>query len=258
MFFDLKPPRAVWNLGHRGAREVAPENTLAAFRAALDAGADGIECDVMLSRDRQVVVIHDATLDRTTNGHGRVADHTLTELRQLDAGSWFNPRFAGEKIPTLAETLAWVKASGAVINIEVKRLTEGPSSDGIEPAVLDVVRASGVNPDKILFSSFNPFTVMRLRQMAPDFARGLLFAPDLPLVLRRAWLAFLGRPHALHPHYRQVTPDFVRRTHARGRRIAVWTVNDEPLMHQLISLGVEVIITDRPDRLTAVLQGQAG
>ena len=233
------------NLAHRGASAYAPANTLAAFRRAEELGADGVELDVHLSADGALVVIHDFTVDATTDGHGRVRDMTLAELKRLDAGSWFDPRFAGERIPTLEEV---VEALGErmILNIELK----SPSwrSEGLEQAVVELVEARRLDR-RVILSSFNPWTVWRLRRLAPHLTIGLLYDANLALPLRRAWLRPLLRPKALHPHHRLVTARYVAWAHAKGYRVYTWTVNDPAEMRRLIALQVDGIITDRPDVL---------
>jgi glycerophosphoryl diester phosphodiesterase len=147
----FKPP---WFIAHRGYRAKYPENTLVAFQAALDAGVQMIELDVVLSRDRKLVVIHDATLERTTNGEGAVSDHTLEQLKQLDAGGWFHPRFAGERLPELSEVLDL--ADGQVwINIEIKPHAYEPHHppDAVERQIVELICRRRIT-DHVLISSF--------------------------------------------------------------------------------------------------------
>ncbi|HID87936.1 MAG TPA: glycerophosphodiester phosphodiesterase [Anaerolineae bacterium] len=237
------------NFAHRGAREVAPENTLAAFRAARELGADGVELDVMLSADGEVVVIHDDTLDRTTDGSGRVRDRTLAELKGLDAGSWFDPTFAGLRIPTLQEVFDLIGGQ-MVLNIELK--SRSLTDEGLEARVVELVERNGL-VGSVILSSFNPWAIRRVKRLNPRLATGLLYAEDLPLPLRRAWLRPLVRPDALHPHHTMVTLAYVRWAKSRGHSIIPWTVNDPHEMRRLIELGVDGIITDRPKRLKDVL-----
>lgn len=238
------------NLAHRGASAYAPANTLAAFRLAEELGADGVELDVHLSADGAIVVIHDFTVDATTDGHGHVRDMTLAELKRLDAGSWFDPRFAGERIPTLEEV---VEALGThmVLNIELKAL--GLRSQGLEQAVVDLVHRHDIAPRTIL-SSFNPLVLWRLRRLDPALPRGLLYDASLPLPLRRAWLRPLVRPAALHPHHSLVHARSVTWAHAGGYRVHTWTVDEPTEMRRLIELDVDGIITNRPDVLQRELE----
>lgn len=237
------------NFAHRGASHEAPENTLAAFLLAAELGADGIEFDVRLSRDGEVVVIHDASLERTTNGQGLVRDRTLAELKQLDAGSWFDPAFAGESIPTLQEVIERV-GHRLLLNIEVK--TEGRSGDDLVAEVVRLVEDHQLL-DRVILSSFHPLALRRAKQLNPRVQVGLLHAPDQPLPLRRAWLHRLTRLDAVHPHHTLVNAAYMRWARRHGYRVHPWTCDDPADMVRMISEGVELIITNRPDRLRQVL-----
>ena len=236
------------NFGHRGASALAPENTLAAFQKAREMGAHGVELDVMLSTDGEVMVRHDNELERTTDGHGRVRDKTLTELKSLDAGSWFGPQFAGERIPMLREVCIWA-AQDMLLNIELKSvaITRTP----LEEKTVAIVREFGLER-RVVLSSFNPFSLRRVRQIAPELHTGLLYAEDLPIYLRRAWLRPLARPAALHPHYPMVTDSYLDWARGKGYRVNVWTVDVAAEMQRLIAQRVDTIITNRPDTLAAL------
>jgi len=212
-------------------------------------GADGIEFDVHLSADGVPVVIHDFTVDATTDGHGRVADLTLAQLKALDAGSSFDPAFAGERIPTLEEVLDAV-GDRLLLNVELK--STSIHDNGLERAVLDLIAQHGVN-DRVLISSFNPFSLRRVRRLAPHIPLGLLYAPDLPLPLRRAWLAFLAPHEARHPEHTMVDARYMSWARKRGYRVHTWTVDNPDEMRRLIALGVDGIITNVPDVLRHVL-----
>jgi glycerophosphoryl diester phosphodiesterase len=237
------------NFGHRGASALAPENTLAAFQKARDVGADGVELDVMLSGDGEVMVRHDDDLERTTDGHGRVRNRTLTELKALDAGSWFGPQFSGERIPMLREVCLWA-AQDMLLNIELKSVAV--SHTPLEEKTVAIVREFRLER-RVVLSSFNPFSLRRVRQIAPDLHTGLLYAEDLPIYLRRAWLRPLARPAALHPHYPLVTDAYLDWTRRNGYRVNVWTVDDAAEMRRLIAQRVDMIITNQPDALEALL-----
>ncbi len=237
------------NLAHRGASRVAPENTRAAFRIALEEGADGFELDVRFSRDGVPVVIHDADLRRTTNGAGRVEEQTAAALRALDAGAWFDPRFAGERIPTLEEVLETFGDS-VRYNIELKAFTLRDLRR--IPAVVERVRRSGL-AERVLLSSFNPLALRWAWRLAPEIPRGLL-VPISPLPLRRAWLAFLAPHQARHLPFPLINEQVVRWCRRRGYAVVAWTVNAPEEMRRLIRLGVEAIITDEPGRLARVLE----
>ncbi len=242
----------VLNVAHRGASAYAPENTLAAFDLALQMGADGVELDVKLTRDGVPIILHDEAVDRTTDGHGLITDMMLAEVKRLDAGSWFDPRFRGERIPTLAEALGRVGSRG-IVNVELKVLYE--RIEGLEPAVLAVVEDSG-STDRVLFSSFNPLALREMAALNPRLPRGLLYAANQPVYLRRAWLRPLARATALHPKHTMVDARLVRWAHEKGYAVNTWTVDFPPEMKRLVDLGVDMIMTNKPDVLKQILSGQ--
>lgn len=234
-------------LAHRGASAYAPENTLAAFNLAFELGADGIELDVSLTRDGIPVVIHDDTVDRTTNGRGAVNQFTLAELQRLDASNRME-KYRGEKIPTLEEALRAVGKRG-LVNIEIK--STGLKTDGVEMAVLAAIENTGA--PRVLISSFNPLALRRMFLLDPRLPRGLLYAPRLPIFLRRAWLRPLVRPAALHPHFSMVTRELVAWAHQRGYHVNTWTVDEPDVARRLIEWGVDGIITNKPDVLRKIV-----
>jgi glycerophosphoryl diester phosphodiesterase len=238
------------NLAHAGASHEAPANTLAAFLLARELGADGVELDVHLSRDGELVVIHNYALDATTDGHGLVRDRTVAELKALDAGSWFDPVFAGESIPTLQEVVDALGPS-LLINIELK--TESLKDDGLASAAVELVEKNDLR-DRVVISSFNPFALWRVRRLDASISVGMLYSDGLPFFLRRPWLRHLVRPEAMHPEWPLVDDDYLQWARARGLRVHTWTVNDPGRMWQLVQAGVDLIITDRPDVLCRVLE----
>ena len=240
------------NIAHRGASGVAPPNTLAAFEKAVELGADGIEFDVHLSADGVPVVIHDFTVDGTTDGSGRVANLTLAQLKQLDAGSSFDPAFADQRIPTLKEVLETF-GSRLLLNIELKSFNL--SDNGLEQAVIAQIRQHDLN-SRAIISSFNPVSLRRVKKIAPHIPVGLLYALNLPLPLRLAWLAPLFPHEARHPERTMVNARYVAWARRHGYRVNVWTVNDPDEMCRLVGLGVDSIITDVPDVLHQILAAQ--
>ena len=238
------------NIAHRGASSAAPPNTLAAFEKAVELGADGIEFDVHLSADGVPVVIHDFTVDGTTDGSGRVAEMTLAQLEQLDAGSSFDPAFAGERIPTLVQVLETC-GNRLLLNIELKDLSLRDS--GLERAVIAQVEQRGLG-NRVILSSFNPFSLRRAKKIAPRIPVGLLYAPNLPLPLRRAWLAPLFPHEARHPEHTMVDARYLAWARRHGYQVNTWTVDDPDEMRRLIALGVDSIITNLPDVLDKVLK----
>ncbi|MFQ5592620.1 MAG: glycerophosphodiester phosphodiesterase [Anaerolineae bacterium] len=257
---------------HRGARSVAPENTLPAFQQALDMGVDGIELDVQLSRDGQLVVIHDFTLERTTNGRGRVRDHTAGELAQLEiadcrlqiADCRIIPKseIRNQKseirnlrwdvgVPTLEQVLDLV-GDRCRLNVEIK--TADRAGGRQEAALLAQMIQHRDLYEQVIVSSFNPFALIWMRRSDPRVALGLLYAEDWPIYLRRAWLRPLVRPSALHPHHTMIDKAYMQWTRSKGYAVNTWTVNAVEEARRLAGLGVDVLISDVPDRLMAALQ----
>ncbi|MGH7778713.1 MAG: glycerophosphodiester phosphodiesterase [Candidatus Binataceae bacterium] len=224
----------VLNIGHRGASKAFPENTLAAFRAACDAGADMCELDVQLSRDGAVVVIHDDTVDRTTNGRGAVAARTLAELKQLDAGG-------GERIPTLDEVFA-ATAGRCGLNVELKIA-------GLERQVAEIMRkwkATGIS----MVSSFDWGALDAMRTLAPEIRAGVLAEKKPERMLEAA-----ARMHAfaVNPRFNLAARELCAAAHERGFKVLVWTVDKPEAMRQLIEAGADGIMTNYPDRMRSVL-----
>ncbi len=242
---------------HRGARERAPENTLPAFEQAAALGADGVELDVQLSADGALVVIHDFSVERTTDGAGRVAEKTLADLRQLDAGSWFGPGFAATRIPTLDEVFEAI-GGRLLVNIELKEfsLTDRAARQRLAQGVWECIRRHRME-GRVLISSFNPLALRAMRHVAPQIPIGYLYAPDLPLPLAKGWLArpLIGRHEARHPHFSMVDEAYMRWARRRGYRVNVWTVNETSDVQRMCALGVDMIISDRPDAVRDAMKG---
>ena len=227
-------------LAHRGASLEAPENTLAAFRQAIELGADGIELDVHLSGDGELVVIHDERVDRTTNGKGWVKDLTLSQLKSLDAGSWFDPAFKGERIPTLKEVIDLVSGRCKLINIEIKSgIVLYP---GIEEKVLREVEAADLL-GKVIMSSFNHFSLKTIKEINPNVKTGILYIEGLvdPWIYARHVPA-----DALHPIFHAVTPEIVNGAHSAGLGVHVWTVDKPEDITRMSGYGVDAVITNDP------------
>lgn len=227
---------------HRGASAHAPENTLAAFELALAHQTDAIELDVKLSADGQVVVIHDATVDRTTGVHGRVKDLTLAQLKSLDAGSFFSEKYKAEKIPTLEEVFAAV-GNRAFINVELTNYST--PRDHLVESVCHLVNKFGLQK-RVLFSSFFGFNLSTARGLLPEVPRGLLAVDGWLGAWARSFGFMFGKYAALHPSMVDVTPQQVQRVHRLNRRIHVWTVNAADDMRRLFHWGVDGIFTDDP------------
>lgn len=233
------------NIAHRGASAYTPENTLPAFEQALELGVDMIELDVHMSRDGELVVIHDATLERTTNGRGRIREKDLYQLKALDAGSWFSPLFSGIKIPTLREVLDLAKGK-VQLDIEVKRR-------GIEERVVNLLRDYSFF-DQVLITSFDHKALLRIKKLEPSIRTGALLAmrpKDMVATARRAKSDILCIEHSL------MREGDIKACHREGVSLYLWTVNDPRRMEHLIDLGVDGIITDYPDVLRRTLSLQA-
>ena len=228
--------REIFVWAHRGASGRAPENTLAAFRAAEADGADGIELDVHLSRDGVPVVIHDESLERTSSGRGPVRAFRFAELRELDAGSWYAPQFAGAQLPSLAEIFAWAE-SRLRINVEIKDAAAGR-------AVLALLQA---HPEvRVLVSSFDHRLLAALRRAAPRLPLGFLCES-------RFWQRDLARAVAagaesFHPRAERTGRRLVQACHRRGLRVYPWTIDDPQQAKRLLRLGVDGFFTNHPGR----------
>jgi glycerophosphoryl diester phosphodiesterase len=230
-------------IAHRGASGHAPENTLAAFRKAVSQGAAFLETDLQLSRDAHFVAIHDATVDRTTGGHGAVHDLTLAELRRLDAGSWFGSEFAGERIPTLEEILDFSKKHDVVFYLELK-----PSGSwGGEHALIGALRESGEIPRAVVIS-FDAEILESLRKIEPTLMTGLLYEGQIEKPVERA-VEIGARQLAVRGDL--VTPALLAAARKKDLQVVCWTVNHPAHMRLLIDAGVDGIMSDYPDRLVA-------
>ncbi len=242
---------AVFVTAHRGFSGAAPENTLAAFQAAIEAGADMIELDVHLTRDQEVVVIHDDVLGRTTDGKGDVAGKSLAELKTLDAGSWFAPRFAGERIPTLAEVLE-VARGRILVNIELKKGKEAFPYTMAELAEksLAVVEKAGMT-GQVLFSSFDPAAIDRIRELDARIPIGLI--TQMPWTTPEE--AGNGKAYpTINSLFKNLNAENVRRAHEARIQVHAWTANTQEEMEKVLALGVDGIITNHPDRLIDLLK----
>jgi glycerophosphoryl diester phosphodiesterase len=254
----------VLNIAHRGASGTFPENTLSAFRAAIDAGADMCELDVQLTRDGAVVVIHDETVERTTDGTGEVVELTLEEIKRLDAGAKFkaknltpNPLFSGprgkgdrsgsgvievERIPTLDEVFS-VTSGKCGLNIELK-------AGGVEHQVAQIMQARNAFSDSIV-SSFDWEYLKKIQQLHFNIRVGLL-AEEKPVDLMMNAVAM--RAHSINPRWDMVTADLCKAAHERGLMVYTWTVDADARMRALIECGVDGIMTNYPERLRTVIK----
>jgi glycerophosphoryl diester phosphodiesterase len=235
---------AVMVIAHRGASSYAPENTLAAFDLAIEMRVRHIELDVALTSDSHTVVIHDDKLDRTTNGCGAITSHTLSALRQLDAGSWFGAQFEGERIPTFDEVLARYK--GRVhIHTEIKG-----KSPSLSQRTADLIRKHGME-GQVTVTSFQSVRLEEMRAYAPELPVGWL--------VREVNDSIIAQAHAigvtqLCPRADTVTPELIHRLHTEGFVARAWGVATEELMQHLVQAGVDGMTVNFPDKLVAYLQ----
>ena len=226
---------------HRGASAYAPENTLEAFRLAMEQGADGIELDVQMTKDGELVVIHDETIDRVSNGNGAVRDYTLEELKQFSVSNHFE-QYPDVKIPTLREVLELVKPGTMEINIELK--TGIYWYPQIEQKVLELVKEEGME-ERIIYSSFNHYSVQKIRELSPEAETAYLIGDvmlDVADYTRNTGIK------GLHPALFHVKmADFLKEYKESGIALRVWTVNDKDQIRWLIDEGVDAVITNYPD-----------
>jgi glycerophosphoryl diester phosphodiesterase len=236
-------------LGHRGASADAPENTLAAFRLAMEQGADGVELDVRRCATGEVVVIHDPHTGRVAGEAIGVAAAPLSALRALDVGTWKGERFRGERVPLLAEVLEALP--DATVNVELKG--SDPRLARAAAAVLRRANAEG----RVIVSSFHPGLLAAFRAEAPGIARGLLLEDDRLWRLKALLGAWMARPAAIHPALALVTPARARRWRRRGLAVNVWTVDEPAEAERLAALGAAAVITNLPGTVAARLGGSA-
>lgn len=233
-------------IAHRGAMGEAPENTLAAFELALEQGCDAFELDVHLSADGEIMVIHDYTVNRTSNGEGAVRDLTARQLQSFDAGSWFDAKYKGEKIPTLEEVLD-LSPEYLTINVEIK----GSVCEGIEERLVELLRKKNWT-SRIVVSSFHYQSLEKLNRLEPSLRTGLLYSmwlKDHTLLPQAAGVT----TYSLHPHYKQLNADSVKSAVAAGLEVYAWTVNAQEDMVSILDMGVTGIITDYPGKLRQML-----
>jgi glycerophosphoryl diester phosphodiesterase len=242
MYSNLPRPTI---FAHRGASAYTPENTLAAFELAVLQKADAIELDVKLSSDQNVVVIHDQTVDRTTDGTGRVRDLPLAAMLELDAGSHFDTAYKGEPIPTLSQVFETI---GRKIFINIELTNYSSSSDSLPERVAELTKIHGL-ADNVLFSSFHPNVLRRIHRLLPTVPIGFLTHSGLSGVLARTWLGrALVNYQAIHPELQEASQELVNNMHQAGYRVHVYTVNLVKDMTRLFSYGIDGIFTDDPIR----------
>jgi len=237
-------------LGHRGSSGDAPENTLNAIELAKQAGADGVEFDVKLTKDREVVLLHDPKVDRTSNGSGFLKDIPLNEFRELDFGEWKGKAFKGERAPLLADVLD-AFGDDLLLNIEITNYTT--PNDGLVEEIVKIIKRSGKEMN-LLFSSFLTDNLLMAKRFIPNARVGQLVLPGLAGWRQRSASGkdFL---FSVHPHLKDIDKGFVSRAIKAGKKINVWTVNEQEDIRNVIRLGADAIITDYPGLVIGWLGG---
>lgn len=234
-------------LAHRGASGYAPENTIEAYKKAIELGADGIELDVQMTKDGEIVVIHDETIDRTSDGKGWVKDYTLEELRKFNFNN-HNPHYPHADIPTMREVFELIKPTNLVINIEIKT---GVVFYPIEEKILALTKEMEME-DRVFYSSFNHYTVKKVHELKPDAVVGFLYM-DGPIDMPE-----YGKKHgvdALHPAlYNLQYPGFIEECKKAGLKLHVWTVNEEQYVKMCLDADVDSVITNYPDMARRVIE----
>ncbi|WP_025026423.1 glycerophosphodiester phosphodiesterase [Caldalkalibacillus mannanilyticus] len=228
-------------IGHRGAAICAPENTLRSFEMAIEMGCKGIELDVQMTKDGEFVVIHDYSVDRTTNGSGYVSELTYKEIRQLDAGSWFGLEFAGQKIPSLEEVLT-IMPPDALVNIELKK--ELHEENHMEEKLVHLLRRSNAI-ENVVVSSFDHMSIKKVKEIDPEVKTGLLLYSNLIDVF-----AYLEQNqlevYSIHQTEEFITNKFVQEAHNKGYKVYAYTVNAARAFKKCIDVNVDGVITDDP------------
>lgn len=229
-------------IGHRGAAGTYPENTMVSFMACEKLGADGIELDVQLTKDGEIVVIHDETINRTTNGKGYVKDYTLNEIKQFDASYKFDGRqFDDCRIPTLIEVFEWAKGNNFSINVELKN--DKIDYHGLEERVINLIRKYEMEK-RVVLSSFNHKSMLKFYLMAPDIETAVLYNKRN----KEPWkIAEDYRASAIHPNYRIITDELIEKTLSHNKAVRPYTVNDPKIMKRLVDAKCTAIITDYPE-----------
>ncbi|WP_416150422.1 glycerophosphodiester phosphodiesterase [Salipaludibacillus sp. HK11] len=227
---------------HRGSAGTHPENTIVSFEEALNTGVEGIECDVQLTKDGIPVVIHDETVNRTTNGDGWVKDYSYEELKLLDAGSWFNSSFNETTIPSLEELFQWAFNNTLFLNIELKSgLIRYP---GIEAIVLELITKYNLK-DRIIISSFNHYSLVEFHRLDPTIETAILFMEGL----FEPWnYAKSIGASALHCYLPVAVPELLQGASQAGMPVRPFTVNEDAHIHELIKMRFDAIITDWPEK----------
>lgn len=227
---------------HRGASAVAPENTIAAFRAAADQGAKWVELDVALLADGTLVVIHDDSVDRTTSGKGSLGDLTQADLAEMDAGSWFHPQFSGERLPTLERVIAVLGELGLSANVEIKQHAHHKSLDQLVQAVRSAI-ATRRPQTQIMISSFDPACLKAMAALEPDLEMAMLWVQ--PPADWETQLASIPA-ETIHLYFKALSIGFLELAREKGIKVRAWTSNDPAELYSFWKAGLTGVITDNP------------
>lgn len=234
---------------HRGANKYAPQNTIPAFKKAVEIGTDGFETDVHITKDGKIAICHNYTIDETSTGKGNIADMTLAQLKKFDFGSYFSKNFEGTEIPTIDEFLSYVETTDiSVLNIEIKSPKQNET--GIVKKTIEAVKEHGLF-DRLLISSFDPQLLLEAKMIDIKCKTGFLYSPTSPTTPKMFWKApefakSIGCD-ALHPHFLFVNENYVKKAHEAGLMVNPWTVDIPEVIDKMLRLGVDGIITDLPD-----------
>lgn len=242
-------------LAHRGFSGEFPENSPLAFRMAVEKSCvDGIESDVHLSKDGKLVIFHDASVERTSNGSGFIKDQTYAELLSLDIGAWKSPEFAGQHIWTLGQLLDFCKETKLLLNLELKNYEV--FYEGLESRVIDEICRRQMQ-DMVFVSSFNHISMQHFKELCPEIETGLLY--DKPYLDMEAYIQHSNADN-MHPRYMllQYQPELMALYHRRGMKVYTWTVNDEENIQDMIARGVDGVISNHPDLLCQVADRLCG
>lgn len=243
-------------ISHRGANIYAPQNTIPAFKKSLEIGIDGFETDIHITKDGQLVLCHNYTIDNTSDGKGSISQMTLSELKNYDFGSYFSPRFAGTRIPTMDEFLSLVETSDiSVLNIELKSPKENETA--IVSETIRLVKEHGLF-EKLLISSFDPKLLVEAKQIDETCKTGFLYSVNrktaIPMLRHSVEVAKELRVDALHPQNVFVNEKYVYEAHEAGLIVNTWTVNSVKDIEKMIRCGVDGIITNYPDVTKGVIE----
>ncbi|WP_067727007.1 glycerophosphodiester phosphodiesterase [Oceanobacillus damuensis] len=245
---SIQEQQQMINVAHRGASGHAPENTMSAFEKGFEMKADYIEIDVQMSKDGELVLIHDTTLDRTTNGTGFVSDYTLEEIRELDAGSWFSEEYTGEKVPTFEEVLDAFRGKTGIL-IELKAPELYPGIEEKVAVALKERNMHGAQNNKIVIQSFNHESVKKSRELLPELPHAVLAGMSWENVTDEQLVEFATYSDYFNPNMNMVTTELVDRVHDAGMKIYPYTSRSPEEAYHLFSLNVDGIISDFPEHV---------